>query len=427
MSANNFPRALQVSSNGDVVGFLREEPGRLSFEYSAEWLAKADAFPIAPCFPLINTIYVDGDERQWVSSYFDNLLPEEKPRKLLAEEAGVSVTDTWKLLQYCGAETAGALAFQELGGAEAAAGRKQLSLETLSGRIRRRGRISMLVGAPKQISLAGAQAKLAMLDEGDGLFEPVGSMLSTHILKPDSDSEWYPHSAANEHFCMSLAAAVGLCVPETKLYRTPASIFVVERFDRVAVDGEWRARHIVDGAQLLALGGHLKYQMMTPVTLRLCCELCEDPNATSRRLLDWAIFNVLIGNSDAHLKNISFFIDRDGITLAPVYDLISTATYATPDNLPFGPHWPEVKLSMPIGQSERYNQITRNDFLEFGAALGISKAQSEYRLDVLIGRISQHAERIFGEIEMEAGERRLLNAIRQLPIREMSRQLGGNS
>src|ERR1035441_7654806 len=45
-------------------------------------------------------------------------------------------------------------------------------------------------------------------------------------------------------------------------------------------------------------------------------------------LLNWVIFNYLIGNSDAHGKNISLLLLPEGPMLAPFYDLISTRIYA---------------------------------------------------------------------------------------------------
>ena len=39
-------------------------------------------------------------------------------------------------------------------------------------------------------------------------------------------------------------------------------------------------------------------------------------------LLRWTLFQVLIGNTDAHAKNLSFYLDREGLSLAPAYDLV---------------------------------------------------------------------------------------------------------
>ncbi|MDH3391182.1 MAG: HipA domain-containing protein [Desulfobulbaceae bacterium] len=46
-----------------------------------------------------------------------------------------------------------------------------------------------------------------------------------------------------------------------------------------------------------------------------------------RDLLNWVLFQLLIGNSDAHGKNISFYVGRDGIDVAPAYDLVNLEIY----------------------------------------------------------------------------------------------------
>jgi len=44
-------------------------------------------------------------------------------------------------------------------------------------------------------------------------------------------------------------------------------------------------------------------------------------------ILRWALFQFLIGNSDAHGKNFSFFVRRQGLDPAPWYDLASVVQY----------------------------------------------------------------------------------------------------
>lgn len=41
----------------------------------------------------------------------------------------------------------------------------------------------------------------------------------------------------------------------------------------------------------------------------------------------WALSNLLIGNSDAHAKNISFFQTARGLAPAPMYDLVPARVY----------------------------------------------------------------------------------------------------
>lgn len=40
------------------------------------------------------------------------------------------------------------------------------------------------------------------------------------------------------------------------------------------------------------------------------------------------ILQYLIGNADAHGKNVSFFCYRDGLAIAPFYDLVSVVQYS---------------------------------------------------------------------------------------------------
>jgi serine/threonine-protein kinase HipA len=75
-------------------------------------------------------------------------------------------------------------------------------------------------------------------------------------------------------------------------------------------------RHIRDGVSFERLFSISEYTVRKAVT-RLS-------------LLRWALFQYLIGNSDAHAKNLSFFCRPDGLSLAPCYDLVSVAQY---DNL----------------------------------------------------------------------------------------------
>ena len=75
-----------------------------------------------------------------------------------------------------------------------------------------------------------------------------------------------------------------------------------------------------------------KYQNESGPDLAQCFELLRQatrPNAPQvLRLLDYVIFNVLVGNHDAHAKNFSLLYSGARPVLAPGYDLLSTAVYA---------------------------------------------------------------------------------------------------
>jgi len=74
-----------------------------------------------------------------------------------------------------------------------------------------------------------------------------------------------------------------------------------------------------------------------------------------RALLRWVIFNFLIGNADAHGKNISLLLTGQGPVLAPFYDMMSTAVY--PDLTD--------RLAMRVGGEDRPDWIIERRWQQF--------------------------------------------------------------
>ena len=116
------------------------------------------------------------------------------------------------------------------------------------------------------MSAAGAQPKLLVTMKGKppecGLFEPVGDEPSMQLLKPDSPATTrYPHAAINEFFCMQLARAMEILVPDTYLVRVPTACYIIDRFDRDLSSTPPHRRHIIDAAQLLNYARTFKYAL----------------------------------------------------------------------------------------------------------------------------------------------------------------------
>ena len=101
--------------------------------------------------------------------------------------------------------------------------------------------------------------------------------------------------------------------------------------------------HQEDFAQALGVPSHRKYASEGGPNFTDCFALLRRaatrPPRDILRLLDAAIFNLIIGNADAHAKNFSLLHQGGAITLAPLYDLLSTVLY--PDLSP--------RLAMKIG------------------------------------------------------------------------------
>jgi serine/threonine-protein kinase HipA len=423
-------RQLDAFLDRDRVGTLHENAGIWSLRYDDAWIAKG--FPLAPGLPLQAEIIDTGSVRpvQW---FFDNLLPEEAARARLIQSQGPGPWDSWRLLERFGSESAGALTLLAPGAVLPAAELQLLPNAELEARIRNMPRAPLADPAPKKMSLAGAQEKLMVVVDAAGrLHEPVGAYPSTHILKPDALHARYPASTVNEWYCARLAGTMKLNVPAVALRYVPSCVYLIERFDRRLGDGIPQRLHALDAAQLLSLSAGFKYERSGAGAIRDIVALIRTKLPARTALFRWTVFNVLIGNADAHLKNISLLAGRAGYVLAPHYDLVSTAAWDTPELVGANaPTWPNVGLSFEIGGATSFATIRREHVLRFADDIGLPRRVAENEMNRLLKHIIPAADAILREFEartdvpakLRAGQLRMLHSIRHLPIQDMQRQL----
>ncbi|WP_434776556.1 HipA domain-containing protein [Pseudomonas oryzihabitans] len=414
-----------------LVGRLRDKNGIWSFQYEPDW----QAFALCPQLPLQSEPLIDGSSQRPVQWYFDNLLPEEGQRHLLAQDARLNAADAFALLSWYGAESAGSLTLLADGQHLPPGDRRPLSDADLSRRIRAMPQLPLIHEAHKRMSLAGAQHKLAVILDEQGLQEPVGAWPSTHILKPDHPHEAFAHSVINEWFTMRLAGTVGLIVPAVERRYVPEPVYLIERFDRVHTARGWQRQHGIDACQVLGLDRHFKYQAGSLERLAELARLCAAPAVTRTRLFNWLAFNVLVGNTDAHLKNLGFLVSPRGLTLAPCYDLLCTAVY---ESRAFDQQrWPDATtLAWPILGESRLTAIDRVRLLDAAEALGIKRSPAAAQLQRLRQRLPQQAQLLLEQTEQEnqvlasarpelrsrfAGELRCLRAIKALIAEQVER------
>ncbi len=129
-------RTLEAWISDQFVGTLHEANGLWAFEYSRQWLAHPDAYPLCPGIPLVEGLQRDGATSRPVQWYFDNLLPEEGQRTLLAGSAQLDAHDAFALLAHYGAESAGSVTLLAQGTSQGPHATHPLSDEALSRRIR---------------------------------------------------------------------------------------------------------------------------------------------------------------------------------------------------------------------------------------------------------------------------------------------------
>jgi serine/threonine-protein kinase HipA len=348
MTASDPDRSLAVFYAGHLVGELNFDPrdDRLGFTYSPQWLQFPGRFQLTPHFPF------EGDiSPVAVRRYIDNLLPEGRALDVVSSFTQVQKTNLFGLIRVLGRETAGALSFVPPGQVaqqSQAAERRPVTPTELQQRIDDRNRIPFSVWDGRlRMSVAGYQDKLLVLREGAGLFLADGALSSTHILKPEPLNDRLPFMVANEHFCMRLVNRLGQrrlgqdWAAEVEILRVPSPVLCVTRFDRQRFDGVVRRLHVIDGCQALDLPVAGKYERPLgngvdvrhirdgasfEALARLAPKLANTAVGV-RQMAIWAITTLLLGNSDAHGKNLSFFSRGETLTVAPFYDLVSVAAY----------------------------------------------------------------------------------------------------
>ena len=365
---------LEVWLFADRVGTLALVDGRLNFWYTPDWLLQANAVALSCSLPLQAAPFDDHVTRP----YFAGLLPEGQMRRLIAQQFQISGQNDFALLDHIGGECAGAVTFLAPGvplPESAVDDVHWLSDEELMAILDELPRRPMLAGKDGlRLSLAGAQDKLPVVFDGVRIGLPRNGTPSSHILKPAIRS--VEASVVNEGFCMALAEVMLLNPAKSKIHRVGNHAFLlVERYDRISGSERRRQRlHQEDFCQALGVVPEMKYQNEGGPDLKQCFDLIRRVTRPSApqvlRLLDYVVFNTLIGNHDAHAKNFSLLYVRKVPILAPLYDSLSTAIYPTLT----------PKMAMKMGSKYKFSELQARHWAQFSQEAGLAKAQAKRRI-----------------------------------------------
>ena len=367
MSTLSHDEMLSIYLNSAFVGQLwLDEERRFVFQYNGTWLSDPDAIPLSLSLPLQAEAFDSPVGKSKARAFFSNLLPEAELRSNIAKRLGLSEKNDFALLEAVGGECAGAVTILPDG--VELSGRvdyRELDDDALNSLIKDLPRRPMLAGEQGiRLSLAGVQNKLPVYYDGRHISLPLGEAASSHILKPPI--QHYTHTVENEAFCMRLAHRLALPVPAITLLYKDTSLYLIDRYDReIGGDGKVIRHHQEDFCQALGVAPDIKYEKEGGPSLQACFELVRQnsiqPVIDIRAMLDWVVFNYLIGNADGHAKNISLLLTAQGPVLAPFYDLLSTAVY--PDLTD--------RLAMKIGDEDRPNWIIERRWRQFAADVGV--------------------------------------------------------
>jgi len=293
-----------------------------SFEYDETWLARQDRFSLDPALPLaagqfhaagLFNAFKDPAPDRWGRNL---LLRRERrqakaenrsPRTLLDVDYLVLVDDENRLgsLRFADSGTNTFLAQSDrpipplvrLGTLLSAATRVIDDKESDNDL-----RLLLAPGA----SLGGARPKASVVDQNDHLL----------IAKFPSPTDDWPVPRW-EATAMTLARAAGINVPPSELHEVHGRpVFVMRRFDRD--EARHRLPFISAMTALGASDGDIRSYIELLDLLR------QDgvaPDQDAAELWRRMVFNVLISNTDDHLRNHGYLREPGGWRLAPAYDL----------------------------------------------------------------------------------------------------------
>lgn len=351
--------------------------GRLSLTYTPEWQASENAQSISLSLPYTQ----DEHTHRPVSAFLAGLLPESvEILRGWATEFSVSPDNAFALLAHMGEDCAGAVQFvreERLDEVMRSRGTiEPLTEEEIADALARiRRNAPPWVDADDQrgmFSLAGAQAKIALAQTQTGWGRPSGRAASTHILKPPTNPQ-LPGIETNEHVCLSLARRLGVPAAASHVQRFGDEVaIIVQRFDRRADETGVARLHQEDTCQALGIPPERKYQGHGGPGFAEMAGLAEahsaDPEADFQRILGAAAVNWIIGGTDAHAKNYSWYLTSgDQVLMTPLYDLISALPYYPVDN--------QLRMAMPIGGENRIVHVRQAEWERLADVLGADPAE----------------------------------------------------
>lgn len=356
-------RVLIALLDGVRVGLIEQDArGQLRFTYDDAWRLDVNAYPVSLSLPLSAAQH--GHDP--TNAFLWGLLPD-NTRTLdhYGRLFGVSSGNPVALLSRLGGDCAGAVQFASpddvarLTVPRSAQRVQWLSEDEVAAElrsVRQTGIPGTSARASGQFSLAGAQPKLALLEEGGRWGRPSGRTPSTHILKPPTGQ--FHGFVENEHFCLEVAKFLRLgAVSSRVLQFGDETAIVVQRFDRAKHGRSYARIHQEDMCQALGVMPTRKYENDggpgVASVIGLLRDASSNPQDDILRFLRATALNWVIAATDAHAKNYALLHASGGaLRLAPFYDILSYLPYGD-DAL----H--RVKLAMSIGSEYLVRRVNR--------------------------------------------------------------------
>lgn len=353
------------------------------FRYSEEYMNDSDTAPISLNLPFQITAFTAEQTR----NYFDSLLPEGFTRRSVAEWLRVDENDYTAILHGLGRECLGAILVSEEGESVDASYEK-VSTEQIKDLAAEGAVVSTELVVKSHMSLTGASGKVGLYydEKDDSWYMPLGTAPSTHIVKQSHVR--YKNIVTNEQLCLLIAQKCGIDVPQSFIINIGKGsdsdvLLASKRYDRVltekskAIDGHPcpLRLHQEDFAQAMGIPASQKYEHGSGNYMKKMFDILRlyssDPVADQIKLWDLIVFNYLIGNTDAHIKNYSLLYSADlkSKRLAPAYDIVSTLVYENTSR----------DMAFSIGGELSINRVSEESFVKAAKEVGLGERMAMNR------------------------------------------------
>ena len=287
------------------------------FRYDVGYLEQSNAFALDPFhLPLRSETFNAMRPESGVHAVFEDSLPDDWGRRIMVRRHNLSRQEQRvpQLLRLLGSQGLGALAFTEQEQAPA----KASSSDTIS-----------LQKLMEQASLFEQQPMAAGDHELAELFKAGSSPGGARpkALVNDKETACIAKFASSrdrfdvvglEAAAMKLACQAGIPTAESRLvHLSGAKCLLVTRFDINKAGGR---NHLISMQSLLKADGYYNasYRDLAEVIRHISAQPARD----LQHLYMQMVFNMMIGNTDDHLKNFLMLHDETGYRLSPAFDLL---------------------------------------------------------------------------------------------------------
>ena len=363
------------------------------FCYLSEYVHDVSSTALSISMPIREEPY----SAMQTAAFFEGLLPEGFTRRSLAQWMHVDEEDYLSILHRLGRECLGAICITEEN-EELASAYERITEEQVRELAAEGVKKSAEIVTQSHLSLTGASGKVGLYyrADQDEWFLPLGIAPSTHIVKQSHVR--LDNIVTNEQLSLLTAARCGIRIPHSFIVNTGNGedhevLFATERYDRVisadsgTICGLPRPfrLHQEDFAQAMGIPTIRKYEQDNDGYMNgmfdILRKFSSDPITDQIRLWDMLVFDFLIGNTDAHLKNFSLLYGTNlkSVRLAPVYDIVSTTVYehSTRD------------MAFSIGGVYSIDDLDEDNFIEAARSAGLGRGMAKHRFELMRSRFPE--------------------------------------